>query len=563
MLPWRVQFQDAAFRRQIVVAVIVLALIAGAFTQGFSVSLTMGGAARSAGQQVAAGGAGAGTTAVAGDLSSGETAGDPAQIGGPAPVSEGQGQAAATAGTGGSAAPGAFTSAGAPAAATSPRPAGAAAGGAAIPAATKSAGASCANANLRATDNGVTKDTIKLGILTADLGPLGKAGFNVGASADYAKIMKAWIKELNDRGGVACRKVTYVMASFDVLSVDDMIAKCKLMTQDEKVFAVLTTGGYDSVAQLCVARDNKTPFLNPESEPADWYREAAPYLWNLLMSKDRIHRNQVKFLVESQRLTPARKVGVIYHGIPNVAPSVEKAMLPELAADGIKPTRVTKLSSDNEQALAQINQAVVDFQAAGIDFVFMPMNLIFKTQFMQQAEKQNYFPQYTDSDHYYGCFDFVTTTYPARSWDKTICVTSSDIYGRRDLEEFTNKHPWAQFSDGVYKRGNPEGYDANGSKKKSDADAQRALHITMGSLIALWQQAADRAGPDLTRAGWGAAMGKTGVFDKLVSIRPLTFGPQKWDGPDTIAAVQWHAEASEGFPERRYHQIVPGFKAYF
>lgn len=558
MLPWRVQFQDPVFRRQILTGVVVLALIIGAFTQGFSVTLTMGDR-EADGQRVAsragspAAGTGSGSGFGAGDEAlegvSGDGASDASPTGDP-----GTGPAPAVAGTGPSRS--ARTTSPGGGATNSGETAGPAVVGAA-------ANDPCQGATLRDNDQGVTKDTIKLGVLIADLGPLGQAGFNVGVSGDYPKMLKAWGEELNRNGGVACRKVTFVTASFDVLSVDDMIAKCKFMTQDQKVHAVLTAGGYDSVAQLCIARDNKTPFLNPEAEPADWYREAAPYLWNMLMSKDRMHRNHVKYLADAKTITPATKIGVIYHGIPNVAPSVEKAMLPELAAAKIQPLRVTKLSSDSEQALAQINQAVVDFQTAGVEFVFMPMNLIFKTQFMQQAEKQNYYPEYTDSDHYYGCFDFVTNTYPAASWDRTTCVTSNSVFGRADLEDFTNKHPWAQHADAVYKRANPEGYDEAGEKDEDEANAQRALHITIGSLIALWEQAADRAGPDLTRAKWGAAMGQTGQFDKHVGTVPLTFGPEKWDGPDHIAVVQWHAEAGGGFEERRYRQIKPAFNAYF
>lgn len=421
----------------------------------------------------------------------------------------------------------------------------------------------CDGAQLAATDQGVSKESIKLGFLISDLGPLASAGFDVGASGDYQLILDAWMNELNANGGVACREVTYVTESFDVLSVDDMNAKCKAMTEDHKVFSVLTTGGYDSVAQLCVAKDHQTPFLNPEAEPAHWYREASPYLWNLLMSKDRMHRNHVRLLVEEGEIDPSTKVGVVYHGIPNVGPSVEAGLLPELKANGITPEKVVKLSSDDERAISEINQVVLEFNTAGIDYVFMPMNLIFKTQFMQTAEQQNYFPSYTDSDHYYGCFDFVTETYPARSWDKTKCVTANTVVSRPDLDEYVNNHPFAQYADQVYLRTNPDGYDAGGEKDEEAAEAQRALHQSVGSLLLLWSQAADRVGPELTRPAWGEAMGQTGAFDKCVCEHPLTFGAQKWGGPDHIKIVQWHAEAGGGFEERMYRELTRPRPAFY
>ena len=161
---------------------------------------------------------------------------------------------------------------------------------------------------------------------------------------------------------MGCRQVSAVREVFDVLSVDDMLAKCKAMTEDHKVFSVLTPGGYDSVAQLCIAKDHKTPLINPEPEPAGWYKEAAPYLWNMLMSKDRTHKNHVRWLIESKQLKPSMRVGVVYHGIPNVGPPVEDVSLPELRKHGIKPVQIAKLSSDDEQAVAQINQVVLQFQ---------------------------------------------------------------------------------------------------------------------------------------------------------------------------------------------------------
>lgn len=567
MIPWRIQLRrlleagasDAGFRRRALAALLAMVFIVAAFSTGLRVDIELGRrgsdvVAADGLQPTRANGSGGGATSADGTTAIDPVTGEPLSTGdaggldGTDSASEGSGPGAAG---GGAEAPGTETAQG-----------GGDQGG---PQASQAPADLCAGASLSATDRGVTAETVKIGVLIADLGPLGKAGFNVGVSGDYNRIIPAWLNEINANGGMGCRKATFVLENFDVLSVDDMIAKCKKMTQDHKVFAVITTGGYDSVAQLCIARDNKTPFLNTEAEPADWYRESAPYLWNIgLMSKDRTHRNHVRLLVEAGELKPGKdKVGVVYHGIPNVAPSVEKALLPEMAARGIKPEKVIKLSADSEQALAQINQSVLDFQRAGVDYVFMPMNLIFKTQFMQQAEKQNYYPRYTDSDHYYGCFDFVTATYPERSWDKTKCVTAAASAGVPNLEEYSKTHPFGVYADQVYLRTNKDGYDKGGESDKEKADAERALHISNGSLLMALDKAADRVGPNLTREAWGNSMGQTGEFTDIISPFPMTFRPDKWDGPDHIAMVEWHAEAGGGFKARMYRQVLAGRPAFY
>jgi hypothetical protein len=248
-----------------------------------------------------------------------------------------------------------------------------------------------------------------------------------------------------------------------------------------------------------------------------------------------------------------------------VAPSVENALLPELKKHGVKPVQVAKLSSDDEQALAQINQVVLQFRQNRVNYVFMPMNLIFKTAFLQAADAQGYYPKYTDSDHYFGCFDFTTATYNAKAFEGTKCVSSLDVAGltRDQAVKFAAEHPYGQYSDKAYLATYPEGYNDGGRKDQDAADVQRALFMGMGSQILLFEQAADKVGPNLTRPAWGAAMGQTGAFHQIPTVHPLTFGPTKWDGPDHIVAVQWKAQAGDGYKERSFRRIAGPTKAYY
>lgn len=543
---------DEAARNRLLATLVVMGFLVGAFSTGLSVNIVFGGSGRDRPLAVTSGidpetGEEVFLDEDGNVLSDEEVAAAGLDLGTSdgtsAPSSSGAGSPGASAGAGGLAGAGG----------ADPTPG----GGVPAPAA---GGDRCAGAALRNSDQGVSAESIKLGLLVPNLNELEIAGFPVGLAGDFDAIMSAWLDEMN-RTEVACRKVTYVKRTFDVTSVDDMQRVCKEMTQDEKVFSVITPGGYDSVGQLCIAKDAKVPLVNAEPEPAEWYAQAAPYLWTLSTSKDRGHINHVRYLVEHGHLKRSHKIGVIYDGVPHVAPSTEKGLLPELQRQGLKPTKVFKLSSDTEQALGQINQAVVDFRLAGVDFVFMPMNLIYKTQFMQAAEGQRYRPQYTESDHNFGCYDFTTSTYPAQSYQDTICVTATDVYGRVDLEQYADSHPFARYADSVYMRVHKGGYHPDG--KGSDGwNAQRALHISVGSMLRAWQLAADRAGPELTRARWGEAMGQTGDFDQCVCERPLRFEPDKWDGTTTVKGLRWHARAGEGYPERWYREITRPQPAY-
>jgi len=281
-------------------------------------------------------------------------------------------------------------------------------------------------------------------------------------------------------------------------------------------------------------------------------------MWATFMNKDRLAKNQAKWLATYKYLHRDDKVGVIYHDIPNVAPSVEGTLLPALNANGIHPVDVVKLVSDSNQALAQVSNAVLDMRSKGVTFVIFYMNLIYKSKFMQEADKQGWHPRYTDTDEYFGCGDFVTTAYPPSAFDGTQCLGTT-LSGIKDPKPTA----FTKYADAVYKRTYPQGYATEGSSQSAQ-DAQAVLNYSLGSEILLWKQAAERAGTQLTRALWGKAMGMTGKWTQQAIFCSVSFGPNKWDGSDELSVAQWHAEASDGFAANKYHQNPPGcFKNYY
>lgn len=557
MLPLRVRLaqmletasQDPGVLRRLVVLATVIAIIAGVLASGgFTLNLEVGD--RDGGTS------GADTTLSAGStLVSGADDGDPITAG--------------SAATGASRAAGASTSAAgstgarsASARSTAPGPGATASPAAAVAAPT------CEGATLEATDNGVTKDNITISLLQTDLAALNAAGFGLASgTADLVKIATAWANALNAGGGVACRKVTIHNDKTD-LSVDAQLASCKKLTQDDKVFTVISPGGLVAGAP-CITKDNKTPLVAALAAPEYWDREGAPYLWDVLMSQERVLLNHVQWLHDSGSINPKdTHVGVVFANEPYGGPSVEGAMIPHLKSLGYK-VRVGKLPYDPEQAAAQMAQVVLDFQQSGVNHVMMPVNIIYKTQFMQQAESQNYFPVYSEDDATVGCQDALTGTYPAKSWDETLCVGAGLLHGApnglrpAELQAYFKANPFAQLADKVYLTTYKEGYDNGGESNAEDTLTQQGANYLIGSLVSMWAQAANRVGPDLTRAAWGAAMETTGSFDQTVSPTPFSYGKGKWSGPDHIEIVQWHAEASDGYGERLYHRVSDRIKAPF
>lgn len=560
MLPLRVRLSqmletasnDPGVIRRLIGLCMVLVLVAGVVVSGgFSLNIDIGDRDET---MVATG------VPAAGQTFAGE--GDPLAEIGSSSVPTGGTTATGPATTGGRAAGGPTASAAGTAGGTTP------AGGGGGQAAAAPSTPSCEGAALRATDNGVTKDAITISLLQTDLAALDAAGFGLSTGEiDYPKIIKAWENHFNASGGVACRKVVIRYDKTD-LSVDGQLASCKQLTQDVKVHAVITPGGLVAGAP-CITKDNKTPLVAALAAPNYWASEGAPYLWDVLLSQERVQLNHVQWMHDAKKInTKDTHVGVVYAAEPYGGPSVEGAMIPKLKELGYR-VRVGRLPFDAEQAAAQMAQVVLDFQQAGVNHVMMPVNIVYKTQFMQQAESQRYFPDYSEDDATVGCQDFLTGTYPAESWDKTLCVGAGLLNGApnglrpADLQAYYKGNPFAQKADKVYLATNKEGYDRGGEAPEEDRIAQQAVNYHLGQLFSLWAQAANRVGPELTRAAWGAAMEQTGAFGETVSPTPYSFGRGKWSGPDFIEIVQWHAAASDGYEERLYHRASDRIKAPF
>lgn len=409
-------------------------------------------------------------------------------------------------------------------------------------------------------DNGVTATSIKLGFLAPNTSQLTGAGINVGVSGDQPKIVTAWTNELN-RLKVNGRTVSVYSQSFDVTSVQDMQAACKTMTQDQKVFSVLTPGGYDSVAQLCVAKENKTPLIGTDPEPAQWYQDSAPNLYSTFMNKDRIMQNNAQWLKVGGYLKPTDKVGFIYHDIPNVAPSVEKTYLPALRANGINPVSIVKLSTDSNAGLSEIQQAVLTMKKAGVTFVIPVMNLIYKAAYQKDANSAQFNPKYDESDVYFGCSEFTTTAYDTSGqFNHTQCQTTTDT--TQYTKTLTKPSAWTAYADAVYKRSFPEGYAGAGSSQSAQ-DGQRELNYSIGSIFMLWYHAAEKAGTNLTRPLWGKAMQQTGTVTQQLGYCSMSFGPGKFDGSDNLSISEYFHEASDGYPADRFHTIKPCYPKYF
>lgn len=244
---------------------------------------------------------------------------------------------------------------------------------------------------------------IRLGFIVLKNGEAFVAGMGTEASfGNGRRHAQAVVDDLNARGGIAGHKIEPYYAEVDAAAPDQESAyagACAKLTQDDRVFAILTPLNIRESAVSCAAQA-RTPLINASFNPGDdyLYRRFGDYFYSpSLLNLDNGVRLMLSTLRANGRFKTGVKVGVLYTSVPQFERVVEGTYVPTLKAYGV-PHVVAGAAAYNA---AQINSAQLKVAAEGVNLVmFMAPNGINQLLFMQQAEQQRYRPKYftTDTD---------------------------------------------------------------------------------------------------------------------------------------------------------------------
>ena len=252
---------------------------------------------------------------------------------------------------------------------------------------------------LTASDVGVTASAIKVGVGLLDLGGASDAGAAV-PGFDPKVQRRQWetfFKELNDKGGVLGRKVQPSFRRVNVLSPQDQQAACVEFTQTKRVFLVFdSSNSMGPDGNLCVAAQNRTLMLGSAISPSDYYAAARGLLISSAASGTRVGRAWARTMERAGKLK-GKTLGLLVDqgAINNI---VKAGLTTELKRLGYKFSYTAVVSNDPSQGPAQVPSHVVSMQRAGVDTVFMASAFFNMNSFVNQAERQNFRPQYMVSD---------------------------------------------------------------------------------------------------------------------------------------------------------------------
>ncbi len=236
--------------------------------------------------------------------------------------------------------------------------------------------------------DGVTADSIKLGISLVDFDCIKQYTdtIRLGQPAVY----NAFIKDINDKGGIAGRKIVPDIKTYCPLTNQQILTYCTAFTQDDHVFAVLGTFiDFSGDAQTCVAKQQKHLLVTFDLTQAMIDRSPPGYIVTPGSVPERSVRILLQ-LVKKEKTLDGKTVAIL--GDTNVSSVVKSTIEPGLKQLGVKTGSTALLSinsgGDTTQAQAQLDSFIEKWKTQGVNAVFMSGNFASAKQFVEKLRKQ-------------------------------------------------------------------------------------------------------------------------------------------------------------------------------
>lgn len=250
---------------------------------------------------------------------------------------------------------------------------------------------------------GVTAKEIKIGLsYNADADEAAAATGSNTSGGDQRRYHEVMLDYVNGVGGVLGRKVVpaFYVGSANASQEQQSQEACAQWTQDEKVFAVVTSISHDVLRQ-CLANAD-TPGLNTYPLGSSDDRTFARFpLWveAASLSLNRLGRVYPPGLA-AQGFFKGQdmKLGLVYSDRPAFVRAVKSDLKPALRRLGVRveeeATARIETYPDLGPGSSRMANIVLQFRSAGVTHVMFFEPWVGYAVFMQQAEGQNYRPRY-------------------------------------------------------------------------------------------------------------------------------------------------------------------------
>jgi hypothetical protein len=413
--------------------------------------------------------------------------------------------------------------------ATVPAPAGAGVAGStgATPAAVGAAGTAGRCDGLRASDQGVTPTELFVAMPIINLvGAVGNETFNLRSADELAAAAQAIVAEINERGGVACRKLRIKTYKVNMLDQNEQRARCLEIVRD-KPFAVIDYAGFAGASARACIIQAKIPYEATAGgglSEADLAREA-PYVYHLPSSIDRKGRMWAFESAARGAFDPKRgfrKLGVL---LTECNPPANASLKQSLRQVGLRDDQLSvfTLSGCGVNSPSEISQALLQHRNAGVSHVFLGATTGNDPTYVRQADAVSWKPVYLTSD-----FGNETGVAPGNwpdGFDGTIAITSLRIgeHASGSVAPW-----WTRCNEWLKKR----------RVRPAEGEADRGV-VQICDIFRLFVAVANAAGPNPVRSTFTQNVARVGRFESATQLDANFDRPGKVTGGDHTRAIQW------------------------
>jgi ABC-type branched-subunit amino acid transport system substrate-binding protein len=364
------------------------------------------------------------------------------------------------------------------------------------------------------TQQGVTKDTIKVGIPLVDFSSI--ADFVDYTFGDTEAISKVFVDDINKNGGINGRKIVPVYKKYPPIPgmKPDPLSLCTSFTEDDKVFAVVGVFiDFTGQAQECVSKDHKLVHIGHELDQP--FIDAVP--GGLMLTPDRTKENVASALISLMASTGRLKgktVAVV--GDKDNESRVNDVIVPGLKKAKAKTGSTAILNitgTDTTAAQAQIDSFIEKWKSEGVDTVFLAGNNVSAKQFAESIKKGMPKVQLvTDTD----------TALDQAKGEQDSGVEPNPYEGLISGTGITPSQRWAkknatlQHCVDVYEKATgttvPGPDDRKTTSDGKSINTDQAVTDACGDLT-MFKEIAEKVGPNLTAKNWQKTVDSFGTID--------------------------------------------------
>ncbi|MGI9603186.1 MAG: ABC transporter substrate-binding protein [Acidimicrobiales bacterium] len=393
------------------------------------------------------------------------------------------------------------------------------------------AGSTTSAPALTASFRGVTADSIKVGVHFVDL----EVVFDIVAldHGDYQASFQVVIDRVNEAGGINGRMIEPVFAAIDPIGTDPATEACIRLTEDEEVFAVI--GQFLDETPLCYVDSHDTVLVGGSITNELIGRAEAPWFTNNA-SADRLNTDILNAFVDGGEFE-GTTVGVVGNAVDQGL--VDEVVIPTLEAGGVETIETAFIEdTGGNEAESDVQVAVIAerFESSGVDAVVVVDAAAIPL--LGGLEDVAYRPKL-----------LATALGSVRVFirdeaGRDLSVLEGAVAGNQAEQLIWWDDPAIQECIELIEAATP-GLEIFDPATRPEGEAENIVSIfTACHTVELFAQIATAAGVDLTNETFLAAGEALGTVD-MPGIGEVRFGPDKYDGAESIYLYQWNDEAQD------------------